>query len=92
MARLHDKIDFQDFVNITYNITELPDGTQNVVIRNYGLHAHTETIAYKVDKATINPSSFPSDQITTKMTCSKYTNKTKISIMNWQLKLVMILL
>ncbi|NST96522.1 hypothetical protein HRG64_14120 [Enterococcus faecalis] len=66
MARLHDKIDFQDFVNITYNITELPDGTQNVVIRNYGLHAHTETIAYKVDKTTINPSSFPSDQITTK--------------------------
>ncbi|MCD4907126.1 DUF6287 domain-containing protein [Enterococcus faecalis] len=66
MARLYDKLDFKDFVSISYNITELPDGTQNVVITNYGLNAHTETIAYKVDKTSINPSSFPSDQITTK--------------------------
>lgn len=44
---------FQNIVSITYNINELRDGTQEVIIRNYGLNAHTETFAYKVDKTSI---------------------------------------
>lgn len=44
---------FQNIISITYNINELRDGTQEVIIRNYGLNAHTETFAYKVDKTSI---------------------------------------
>lgn len=77
MARLYDKLDFKDFVTISYNITELPDGIQNVVITNYGLDAHTETIAYKVDKNSINPISFPSDQKTTKNDLFKIYEKNR---------------
>lgn len=77
MACLYDKLDFKDFVTISYNINELPDGTQNVVITNYGLNAHTETIAYKVDKNSIKPISFPSDQKTTKNDLFKIYEKNK---------------
>ncbi|MFC0760627.1 hypothetical protein ACE4ZB_013605 [Enterococcus faecalis] len=44
---------FQNVVSITYNINELHDETQEVIIINYGLTAHTETFAYKVDKISI---------------------------------------
>lgn len=63
MALLYNKLNFQDFVSISYNINELRDGTQEVVIRIYALNGYTETYVSKVDKTSIRPVSFPSNQV-----------------------------